>query len=362
MTTATPREFRDSAFAPAKHVADTIDPCAHGAWDRLVRDAQLGSVFHSSPWLSSIADTYGFTIKASSLSDASGDLRGAMPYVVVDDERGVRTRALPFSDYCDPIADESTSFLELVQPLLELELPLSLRVLHDSWARQSEIFDETGVAMWHGAHIGDDADAAWAGLKGSSRRNIRHAREAGVRIRVSSALDDVLRFHELHCALRKRKYRMLAQPRAFFESLHRHFAPHDFIHVALAELDGEVVAGTLYLEWGKTLYYKFNASTDTTARPNDLLMWAGMELARQRGLTFLDFGLSDCDQPGLIRFKTKFADVEARISTLTWLPDDAPREAQFGSVLKEITEVLTDPSVPDALTARAGDLLYRYFA
>jgi CelD/BcsL family acetyltransferase involved in cellulose biosynthesis len=154
---------------------------------------------------------------------------------------------------------------------------------------------------------------------------------------------------------------MLAQPRRFFEALHDNFASGDRIVVLLVERDEELLAGVLFLVWKDTLFYKFNASRDTADRPNDLLVWSGLELARELGLRFVDFGLSDTDQPGLVRFKSKFADEQRDISTLSWWPSAAPSRTN-GSLLSELTEMLTDPSVPDDITIRGGEVLYRYFA
>jgi hypothetical protein len=43
----------------------------------------------------------------------------------------------------------------------------------------------------------------------------------------------------------------------------------------------------------------------------------------------------------------------------TW--PQAPAQEEFGRELGELTRLLTDSSVPDEITARAGALLYRYF-
>jgi hypothetical protein len=364
MTASASRESSASiAPEPTRRAIEIIDPCTHPEWDPMVERESLGSLFSSSPWLRSIAETYGLEIRAAVARDESRRLSGGMPFVVIDDEVGARVRSLPFSDYCDPMARDSESLLDIVEPILDVGVPMSVRVLHDECARRCEIFEEKGSAIWHGTRIAENAESAWARLRGSSRRNIRHARDAGVRIRVGTALGDVMQFHKLHGRLRKRKYHMLAQPASFFEALHRNFSARDGIFVLFAETDEGVAAGTLFLEWGTTLYYKFNASVDTVHRPNDLLVWAGIELALSRGLKFIDFGLSDCDQAELVRFKSKFADTERRISTLTWKPSTlsaAPRG--FATVLTGLTELFTDPSVPDDVTLRAGDLLYRFFA
>ena len=75
------------------------------------------------------------------------------------------------------------------------------------------------------------------------------------------------------------------------------------------------------------------------------------------------FGISDLDQPGLIRYKSKFATEERTVAFLRWLPPDYadPRGEQAGRTLGRMTHLLTDPAVPDEITRAAGDELYRFF-
>ena len=125
-------------------------------------------------------------------------------------------------------------------------------------------------------------------------------------MRPLDGMDDLAEFHRLHVALRKRKYRLLAQPFAFFEAIKHRFQEVDGWFPLGAFVDDRLVAASLYLRWGDTLYYKFNASCTRSLelRANNLLVWAGILLAQSLGCSELDLGPSDDDQPGLIRFQT----------------------------------------------------------
>jgi lipid II:glycine glycyltransferase (peptidoglycan interpeptide bridge formation enzyme) len=280
----------------------------------------------------------------------------------LSDELGPRVRSFPFSDYCDPLGTPSV-VPSLAAPLLNWGAPVTLRVLHDWNSRESGVFRETSRAAWHAVDLSPGPDDLWANLRGSAARNIGRARRMGVHVRVGDSLADVAAFYDLHCSLRKLKYRLLPQPFAFFQHLHSNFGPAGRLRVLLAEWEGRVVAGTLFLAWGDTLYYKFNASIDTSCRPNDLLAWEGIRQAMELGLARLDFGLSDLDQPGLVRFKEKFASDNGFISTLVADPAGGlPPAGALRDVLTQLSELLTHPDVPAEITARGGDLLYRYFA
>lgn len=337
-------------------------PVEHDAWDELDAACARASLFTSRPWMAAIEDAYGLRVEATVVADRSGTIEAALPFCRLRDALGDRVRVLPFSDYCDPIGD-ATLIDRLAAPLLDLDVPVVLRTRHAALA-QAVGFQETGRAAWHAVTVPPPGDPTSLQGRGSAPRNARRAEAQGVSVRVVDSVDGLRTFHRMHAHLRKRKYRMLAQPQSFFESLHRHFGRDGSVAVLLAEVAGEPVAGILLLFWNGTAYYKFNASYDTSARPNDLLVQRALAYARERGCHRFDFGLSDLDQPGLLRFKEKFATDQGPISTLAGGARRPPDEAgtTLRRTLGELTELFTDPSVPDDVARRAGDSLYRYFA
>lgn len=349
-------------WGPAEPRRATVQP-----WDGAFASGEFpagarGSLFVSRPWLSALTATYGFSVLGSMLT-VGGEVAAAIPYCDIEDIGGRRIVSLPFSDYADPFVGSSEDWELLVAPLLARRLPIRFRCLMNEVPLADGRFEKLNRAVWHGADLRRSEAEIWAGLASSARQNIRKAEGAGITIRAGTTLDDLRAFYDMHCRVRKAKYRLFAQPFAFFANLHAAFAPEHLI-VLLAEQDGAPVAGILFLVHGDTLYYKFNASTDLGGRPNDLLVWQGMRLGRERGLARLDFGISDLDQPGLVRFKRKFAGDEAPVSELRWRPEGYadPRGEQGAAVLRRLTGILTAPQVPDELTRAVGDDVYRFFS
>lgn len=342
--------------------AATVVSARGEPYARAAAEHRLASLFSSPAWIEALSCAYGLRIEASAVL-RHGRAEAALPFCRIADIRGERIACLPFSDYCDPLVEDPADWTALLAPLLAAGVPVRMRCLRNELPVADGRLRLSGQALWHAVDLGREEGAIWAALDGSARQNIRKAARHGVVVRRSSSLDDLRRFHAIHARLRKAKYRMLAQPFAFFEALHAGFAPGERLHLLLAEVDGTAVAGILLLEWGDTLYYKFNASIETHLRPNDLLAWEGIRLGRGRGLARLDFGLSDADQPGLVRYKAKFATEQRAISMLDWRPAHHadPRGEEVGRALHHLTRLLTEPSVPDTVTCAAGDQLYRYF-
>jgi hypothetical protein len=328
---------------------------------RTIAHHPLNSLFSSQRWTEAVARTYGFTVSASMRNDGKAD--GAILFSQLSDLRGERIVCGPFSDYCDPLASDVETWRELVAPLISLGVPITLRCLCNQLPAKDERFAKVSEAAWHGIDLARPEGEIWGGFWGSARQNIRKAQRSGVKIRASRQLHDLHLFYEMHCHVRKSKYRLLPQPFAFFEHLHASFAKDDGLIVLLAEVDGAPVAATVFLECGDTLYYKFNASMERGTCPNDLIVWEGIGIGQRRGLKLFDFGASDLDQPGLLRFKRKFATVERKIFRLQFKPEDYfdGRASATNAALKSLTYWFTDPSVPDRITQGAGGDFYALF-
>ena len=265
---------------------------------------RFAGLFSSAPWTRAVARTYGFRISAA-VRGAAAAVDAALLFSRVSDLRGDRIVCGPFCDYCDPLAEDAEAWQAIVEPVLAMQLPVTLRCLHNEWPARDPRFTVAGRAAYHSIDLGRAEAELWNGLDGSARQNVRKAQRLGVTIREGRSLDDVRAFFDMHYKVRKEKYRLLPQPFALFEALHEAFAPEDRLVVLLADCAGSVVAGSFYIQWGDTLYYKFNASVDRQAFPNDLLVWEGIRLGQRRGLRRLDFGASDYAAAGAASLQAK---------------------------------------------------------
>lgn len=342
----------------------SIDPRVDPLWRALV-DQVRSSVFHSPGWIQVLTDTYGWGAHAHVLLDDQGSPQAGIPFCRIADVFGKRIVALPFSDYCDPLAGDPHAWSLLTEGLLHEYCPISVRCLHNRLPIGDKRFALVKQAKWHGVDLRPELDALWQGMHDSSRRAIKKSQREGVEIRVAESEADLRAFFEMHLKVRKYKYGLLAQPFRFFQNIWRHFVQAERGFLLLAIYQDKIVAGDFFLEWKDTLYYKFNASNadGLSHRPNDLLTWEGIKRAKARGLAFLDFGLCDWDQEGLARYKRKFGAEEKTISFLQHLPNgpSTPAQKELRDLLGQLTQRFTDRLVPDLVTEKAGEDLYRLF-
>lgn len=333
---------------------------------RQLLDRRSADLFHSPAWAQVLADTYNLSIKAVMGDDAQGQPQGALLYCRIHDALGDRIVSLPFSDYCDPLVDTAEQFVAMAQPLLAMDVPVTIRCVHNSIVADASRVDVVKQARWHGIDLTADAEKLWKGLAEPKRRAVAKARREGVTLGEVSDDEFLQVFHRMHVAMRKQKYRLLAQPMRFFESICRRFSQLESWFPLVAKHNGRPIAAMICLRYDNTLYYKFGTSSRETLplRPNEFLMWEAIQLAKSLGCTRLDLGLSDNDQPGLVRFKQQLGAREKQIRFLG-LGSIARSDAhtiQLKQQLGELTQLLTEPSVPDDITRQAGALLYPLFA
>lgn len=341
----------------------TLDPTTDPRWEQLLA-GQRADVFHSPPWLRALRDTYDLPIEARVLADASGAPVAGFVYSRIDDIMDPRVVSLPFSDFCDPLAATPAEWEALTAGVVDPAGRFHLRCLHSELPLGDPVLSVAGRARWHGVDLTRGLDEIWESIASSARRSIRKARDEGVQVRAGESLEDLRSFFELHLRVRKYKYQLLAQPWPFFEHLWTHLLSQGHGRLLLAEREGQVLGGVLLLQWGASLYYKFNASQPDLlgARPNDLVIWEAIEHGVASRLARLDFGLSDWDQEGLLRFKRKYATEEKTIHSLQNVPHaPSPREAELRALLPRLTALFTRPDVPDSVSEDAGNSLYRYF-
>ena len=343
----------------------SVDPRSDLRWQHLVHRAP-SSVFHSPSWIQVICETYGWEASAYLLLDDQGEPRAGIPFCRIQDMLGERIVTLPFSDHCDPLVDELESWVILIDQLLKEHLPVNVRCLYNNLPVSDKRFQLVKEAKWHRLDLRPDDGALWEAMHDSTHRAVRKSQREGVVLRLAESEDDLRAFFEMHLKVRKYKYSLLAQPYSFFQNIWRHFVNAQQGFVLLAVHNDRIVAGDFFLVWKDTLYYKFNASLhdDLSHRPNDLLIWEAIRRGKAMGLSYLDFGLSDIDQDGLIRYKRKFATEERIISFLRFSPNGGPTPAQkeIRDLLGKLTTRFTDQMVPDPITERAGEDLYRLFS
>jgi len=330
-------------------------------WVDFISGHPEATIFHHPAWVGLLVECYGYRPLLLAVLDAAGEIVAGLPFVEVDSWlTGSRVVALPFSDFCPPLAVNDAVLDELIQglqiwrrqqdrPRAEVRWPL---------LDQSQVYPGEAVVR-HMTCLVPDAEQVAGCFKGSVLRCIRQAEKAGVIIKWGRTWDDLRLFYGLHL-LTRRRLGTPVQPLRFFQFLWKRLVSQGLGFVLLAYKDSQLLAGAVFLHWKRVLVYKYGASNPVYwhLRPNNLLFWDAIRWGCQHGYRLFDWGKTNPENEGLRQFKRSWGSDE-RLLRYSVLGDHPPAASAKRYGYRFLAPVIrrSPPWVCRAL----GELLYRHF-
>jgi hypothetical protein len=340
---------------------EIVNPLEIPHWDDLIRNHPEGTIFHSAAWARVLHETYGYA-PVYFASFENGALTTLFPCMDIRSWlTGRRGVSLPFTDYCRVILPDAVSFHEAFASVVQHGAKAGWRTI-EMRSDAAIPVDVPASSSYYG-HILDlskGEQALQAGLRVSTRRNVKKAAKEGVSVTLESSLDSVRHFYRLNCLTRK-LHGLPPQPFRFFETLHRHILAQGLGTIALASYRGQSIAGAVFLQFGDRAVYKYGASDRAYQhlRANNLIMWEAIRYYVQQGSRWFCFGRTEPENDGLLQFKRGWG---AREEMLTYHKYDFSRasflsrtQTTDGGLGKKVFEAMPLP-----LLRLAGELLYRH--
>lgn len=161
-----------------------------------------------------------------------------------------------------------------------------------------------------------EPDQLLTAMRKSTRRNIRLSQKAGVIVREGTACDLSTSYHIILEACERKHLKTFSE--TYFTGLWDILHPRGYLHLFIAEYEGEAVATSLVISFGKTVIDTIGAwnGLHAKAHPNELLEWTIVLWAKAQGYCYFDFdGLTPEDDsrpapfdahPGATFFKLGF--------------------------------------------------------
>jgi Acetyltransferase (GNAT) domain len=156
-------------------------------------------------------------------------------------------------------------------------------------------------------------DEVRAGFAKKWRYELGRAEKAGIEIAEGTDPALIQSFQPLFDEFVERKGFGVDLGADFYAALQPGLPEAERLHVALAWLDGELVAGVVATFLGDTGVYLLGASSEAGrgAQAAYLLQWRVIQAAAARGLRWYDLGGTDPDDnPGVYRFKARMGGTE----------------------------------------------------
>jgi serine/alanine adding enzyme len=291
---------------------NTVDPTTDTRWDEFVASQKNGAVFHTAAWARVIKEAYGYSSRYYVIEDENGQICAAIPFFQVKSLfTGNRLVSLPFSDFCCPLGNDNEVIMLLNHAKNELGNGAGSYLEIRGWPEGPSParlgLHRRDYHLLYVLGLEPDTEKLNEKFHDSVRRGIRQAEKRGVTVRITHDEADLDLFYRLHLVTRK-KLGVLPQPHSFFKALYRNVISQKLGSTGLAESEGKIIAGVVFLNYKDTVYYKFNASDEEylQKRPNHLVTWEAIKSACAQNYKYFDFGRCSPEEEGLRTFKTRW--------------------------------------------------------
>ena len=335
-----------------------LDPVHEPVWDHVVTLHRDANCFHTSAWAKVLHQTYShrpFYLQFS----CGRRLAALIPLMEVRSPfTGRRGVCLPFSDACEPLVFDPEA-IGLVRDRL-------ISFAHERRWKHVEIrggkslplaSSSTAKFYWHRLDLRSGIEELISRFASPVRRALRKAERNGVSAEVVRNRQAIADFYRLHAQTRRR-HGLPPQPASFFLNIYEHIIKPGLGFVVLAQRGALPIAAAIFFRFGKNALYKYGASDKKFQefRPNNLVMWQGIQFLARNGAEKLHFGRTECENDGLRRFKLSWGAEEETIDYVRVDPSGrkcfvpAPSDSGFH---KRIFGRL-----PLALNRLAGSMIY----
>ncbi len=293
-----------------------INPLNVNNWNDLLLSHQEHSIFQTSNWAKVLIETYNYSPQYFIEFNSDNRISSLVPFMEISSFlTGRRGVSLPFSDFCEPICKDN--FTEIFNEIMELGRLKKWKSIE--FRGGNKFFNDIEPSSYYYHHTLDLAqgeDKILSGFSSNNKRNIKKAQKEGVKIDFLTTREAADKFYYLNCITRK-KHGLPPQPYSFFVNIHKYILSQNLGFIALAFHEDRIIAGAVYLFFGKKALYKFGASDMDfqLVRPNNLIMWEAIRFFIEKGYTEFSFGKTEPDNAGLRQFKLGWGTNEEKIFT-----------------------------------------------
>jgi CelD/BcsL family acetyltransferase involved in cellulose biosynthesis len=332
-------------------------------WDDLAASHPKASVFHQRGWLKALARSYGYRPLVLTSSPPGEKLSDGIVFCEIRSWiTGCRLVSLPFADHSEPLLNESGGRLDLAEWMRTERRRQGWKYI-EIRPMSGEMHSHRPLvacqSYWlHTLDLTPPLEQIFQNMhKNCIQRSIRRAEREHLTYRRGCSEELLDNFYRL-LMITRRRHHLLPQPRAWFRNLIACMSPN--VDIRLAQKDGIPIAAILTLSHGRTFVFKYGCSDHQFHHLGGMpfLFWKLIEEARDAGAEQIDFGRTDLENAGLVRFKDRLGTLRRRLSYFRY-PESAKKGEAVASDMRATRRLFS--VLPDSLSSRAGQLVYRHF-
>lgn len=329
-------------------------------WIAYLSSNQQAYIFHHPAWSFLLSECYSYEPFVFAALNSQGEIQAAIPLIRIRSFfNKPRLVSLPFTDHCSPLFSDLATLQYLTNELvaLSLEGTISRIDLRSNYPTLPEIYKQSNYVL-HRVKLAPDESEVSSRIKPKHFRQVKVAEQRGVRVERGYDRSFIQQFYHLHTLTRRRKG-IPVQPWTFFELLVQHITQQGLGFILLAYKDQECIAGAVFLNWNKTLVYKYSASIEKARQllAMDLLLWTAIQWGCQHGYDWMDMGRTDREDEGLKYFKQRWGAEENPLN-YSVLPGET-HNLTNGNIMAFFQNVIRRS--PPWVCRMTGELLYKHF-
>lgn len=285
--------------------AAVTNPSEQKEWNEALFRIPGHSFFHTSNWAEVLRKSYRYQPVYFTIGEQAA-MKALLPVMEVNSFlTGKRGVSLPFTDYCEPAVSDAAQFHELFTAAVAFGAKRNWQYLE--FRGGETFFPNEEPSEWHYGHTLDLAEGPqklFAGLRSSTRRDIKKAEKEKIDVAISSSPDAVKAFCRLN-ALTRRDHGLPPQPRRFFRYVYDQILSQGMGFIVLASFRGTAIAANVYFTFGDQVIHKYGASDRDYQyfQATKLVMWDTIKWGCDHGYRSLCFGRTEPENEGLRQFK-----------------------------------------------------------
>jgi len=338
-----------------------LNPLNDPRWEAFVRSHPRASVFHSTNWLKALQNAYGYDLAVVTTCPREAALTNGLVFCRVKSWlTGRRMVSLPFSDHCEPLANnsgESDGLLLSMRHHVDGGEWKYIEIRPPFYRPGSQTgFGKSLTYCLHRLNLSRSKQELFHNFhKSCVQRKIRRAERE--RLQYEEGTSEILfqKFYRLLVITRRRLF-LPPQPQYWFRALIASFGKD--LKIRVVSKDDLPVASILTISHKMSMVYKYGCSD---ARFNSLggmalLLWNTIQEAKDKGLSELEMGRSDGSNPGLISFKEHWGAVGTPLNYWRY----SNRTGGAGPMWQKSLLRRLTPATPNAVLQTVGRVLYRH--
>jgi hypothetical protein len=261
-------------------------------------------------WLDTLTGAYNLRARIAALTDTTGAIVAAFPMIHSKLPWRGRWTSLPFTDTLEPVAVDEARRGELLRTLSERP-GIEPILIHAHADLPGWFSREVGTVQV--LEVADGAEGVLREVSAGTRREVARAQraETGLTARPIANREDFLDQGLVLIARSRQRLGAPTQPRRYW-SLVWDLCEHEEA-VAIGVYRGaQLLAIGVFIVGSHHAVYKYSASDHATRhlRTNYLMLASAFDHLAARGVSSMDFGISDLRNTGLRKFKARWGGEE----------------------------------------------------